>query len=468
MSEDGDFRGWVLTIASALTCVVGSLVICVDVIWRAVRPKSNFTVRDSRPMLVASLSISAGIMLFTSMYRLLPEAKDYFRDTPGTSEKQANIYLIVVYLGGIVVCSLINMVIHALTAQSVVHCAHDVEHTDPESHGHGLLGHSHSHGHAHGHSHGHSHNHSQNNSHNNSHGHGHAHSHDNGSHGDLNNGGPEADVDESSPLLGRKSSLGLLDLADKTIRGRKSVGKCMGYASAEECALFNALKERASHEGIEPQRFVHDVEMAVEEAHSATGRAKPSSDRGDQVSISHDEIDQTDEADQDLEEFHHHHVSTRYSHIFSIGLQTAVAISVHKIPEGFITFATSHADKQLGFQVFLALAIHNFSEGFTIAYPLYLALGSRSISIAVAFVLGGLSQPLGALLAWGLFKQGGHAISDNANMTFGIIVALTAGFMSIIGLQMYGAAITYGQNQATSLAYAFFGIALVGFTYVLN
>uniref|UniRef100_A0A060T0C3 ARAD1C06380p n=1 Tax=Blastobotrys adeninivorans TaxID=409370 RepID=A0A060T0C3_BLAAD len=456
MSEDGDFRGWVLTVASALTCVAGSLVICVDVIWRALRPKSNFTVRDSRPMLVASLSISAGIMLFTSMYRLLPEAKHYFKDTPGTSEKQANIYLIVVYLGGIVVCSLINMVIHALTAQSVVHCAHDVEHTDPESHGHGLLGPSHTRGHSHDHSHNHSHDHSHHHSHD------HAHSHSNGSHGS------EADVDESSPLLGRKSSLGLLDLADKTIRGRKSVGKCMGYASAEECALFNALKERASHEGIEPQRFVHDVEMAVEEAHSAAGRTKPPTDRADQDSMGHDQIDQAEGANQDFKEFHHHHVSTRYSHIFSIGLQTAVAISVHKIPEGFITFATSHASKQLGFQVFLALAIHNFSEGFTIAYPLYLALGSRCISIAVAFVLGGLSQPLGALLAWGLFKEGGHTISDNANMTFGIIVALTAGFMSIIGLQMYGAAITYGQNQATSLAYAFFGIALVGFTYILN
>jgi ZIP family zinc transporter len=87
---------------------------------------------------------------------------------------------------------------------------------------------------------------------------------------------------------------------------------------------------------------------------------------------------------------HHHHVPTNA--FLSIGLQTCTAIALHKLPEGFITYATNHANPRLGFSVFLALFVHNITEGFVMALPLYLALNSKWKAIIWSSVLGGVSQ----------------------------------------------------------------------------
>ncbi|KAI9815550.1 MAG: hypothetical protein M1827_002684 [Pycnora praestabilis] len=104
---------------------------------------------------------------------------------------------------------------------------------------------------------------------------------------------------------------------------------------------------------------------------------------------------------------HHHHVPTNA--FLSIGLQTSIAIALHKLPEGFITFATNHANPKLGFAVFLALLIHNLTEGFAMALPLYLALGSRWKAMFWSSLLGGISQPLGAGVAAIWFKVAGRS-----------------------------------------------------------
>lgn len=110
-----------------------------------------------------------------------------------------------------------------------------------------------------------------------------------------------------------------------------------------------------------------------------------------------------------------------------IGFQTAIAISLHKIPEGFITFMANHRDASLGFSIFLALGIHNVIEGFTIAFPLYLAWQSRTKAILTAVVLGGLSQPLGAIAAYGVTrtKFGSREDSLQLDLAYGILFGAT-------------------------------------------
>ena len=83
---------------------------------------------------------------------------------------------------------------------------------------------------------------------------------------------------------------------------------------------------------------------------------------------------------------HHHHVPTNA--FLSIGLQTSIAIALHKLPEGFITYATNHANPKLGFSVFMALFIHNITEGFAMALPLYLAINSRWRAMFWSSLLG--------------------------------------------------------------------------------
>jgi ZIP family zinc transporter len=128
---------------------------------------------------------------------------------------------------------------------------------------------------------------------------------------------------------------------------------------------------------------------------------KPESLRASSSSSHHHEHDHEDLSP----DHHHHHVPTNA--FLAIGLQTSIAIALHKLPEGFITYATNHANPKLGFSVFLALFIHNITEGFAMALPLYLAINSRGKAMIWSALLGGVSQPMGAGVAALWFKLAG-------------------------------------------------------------
>ncbi|KAK2605167.1 hypothetical protein N8I77_008026 [Diaporthe amygdali] len=175
--------------------------------------------------------------------------------------------------------------------------------------------------------------------------------------------------------------------------------------------------------------------------------------------------DQLSEASTDLEAqdgaAHHHHVPANA--FLSIGLQTVIAIALHKFPEGFITYATNHANPQLGFNVFMALFVHNIAEGFAMALPLYMALGSRLKAIAWSSLLGGFSQPIGAGIAWLLFRffgSGGEVGIDNT--AYAILFAATAGIMASVALQLFVESLSLNHNRNLSIAFAFLGMVLLG------
>lgn len=179
-------------------------------------------------------------------------------------------------------------------------------------------------------------------------------------------------------------------------------------------------------------------------------------------------IDQCSEADLEAQEAaaHHHHVPTNA--FLSIGLQTVIAIALHKFPEGFITYATNHANPQLGFNVFMALFVHNIAEGFSMALPLYMALGSRLKAIGWSSMLGGFSQPLGAAIAWLVFKVVGsnsnHPDQDLGinNTAYAVLFAATAGIMTSVALQLYVESLSLNHNRNLSIAFAFLGMVLLG------
>lgn len=499
-SFSNDQNGLILTLASSVACVLGSFVIFADVVWRFFFPASRFELSSNDRFLVSSLALSSGTLLFTAFYRLLPSGLAYFRQSAALADspKAAQAALLAAFFSGVAVCAVINAVIHALTSQSIVHCAHDHSHGDdasagllPGGHAHGDQDHTHDHSHAHfgggadradgfhnydtfGHR------------ADAADGHSHVHTHDHGDHGDHEHSAhsPLLKSPASRPgaaAFSRRASL--LDISDWKLRKKQSIGKCMGYApvqhtgagAGQRCSVDADVRDIYDivdpetgvhwHEHVSGRRCSGATQCSHCDAHDAHVRSVHAA-----ASIAEDPEAEAAAAEEDDgdEEIHHHHISTRYSHLFSIGLQTAFAIAVHKIPEGFLTFATSHANKDLGLTVFLSLAIHNVAEGFTIAFPLYLALGSRTVAVAAAFVLGGLSQPLGALLAWLLLHDAAPVLDSRSNLVFGTIVGVTAGFLSIIGFQMYGTAVSFGGNQRLTMFSAFAGIAFIGFGYTLT
>lgn len=165
---------------------------------------------------------------------------------------------------------------------------------------------------------------------------------------------------------------------------------------------------------------------------------------------------------------HHHHVPTNA--FLSISLQTSIAIALHKLPEGFITYATNHANPSLGFSVFLALSIHNISEGFALALPIYLATQSRLKAIGLAAVLGGASQPLGAGVAalWLGLAERGKGDWSPSEAVYGGMFAVTAGIMASVALSLLQESVGLAHNKGLCLAWTFVGMGVLGVSSALT
>ena len=163
---------------------------------------------------------------------------------------------------------------------------------------------------------------------------------------------------------------------------------------------------------------------------------------------------------------HHHHVPTNA--FLSIGLQTSIAIALHKLPEGFITYATNHANPKLGFSVFLALFIHNITEGFAMALPLYLAINSRVKAMLISFVLGGLSQPIGAAVAAIWFKLAGNGKWQPSEGVYGGMFAVTAGIMASVALQLFSESLDLTHSKNLCFVGAFVGMGVLGVSSALT
>jgi len=167
----------------------------------------------------------------------------------------------------------------------------------------------------------------------------------------------------------------------------------------------------------------------------------------------------------DPEAQHHHHVPANA--FLSIGLQTSIAIALHKFPEGFITYATNHANPALGFNVFMALFVHNITEGFAMALPLFMALGSRWRAMVWSALLGGLSQPFGAGVAALWFKLAKRNNMSPNSVAYACLFAVTSGIMVSVALQLFVESLSLNHNRNLCIFFGFLGMALLGLSNAL-
>lgn len=103
------------------------------------------------------------------------------------------------------------------------------------------------------------------------------------------------------------------------------------------------------------------------------------------------------------------------------------------IIEGLIMFMSNESSSQLGLSVAAAMTIHNFIEGFLISLPLYYATGSRFAAFSYASLLGGMSQPLGAVLGLLAIR---NVDQEQEKFLFGIIFGVVSGMMCLIAMQV--------------------------------
>ncbi|KAI4146948.1 MAG: hypothetical protein L6R39_003285 [Caloplaca ligustica] len=320
--------------------------------------------------------------------------------------------------------------------------------------------------------------------------------------------------DRIAPTNGRPS---LQTRVSKLVSGAKTDcngdGRCYGYSDpcAREC--FKAISRNpmqvkvpsqprvASHPGLlrtATAPYARAVQIPLdgfdEEDHTTSAGSSPTITPGNAMSKPtfrqqdhhHDFRRETSPQSRDLkstgkrtsfsassqhddtqqQQQHHHHVPT--NGFLSIGLQTSIAIALHKLPEGFITFATNHANPKLGFAVFMALFIHNITEGFAMALPLYLAINSRWKAMFWSSLLGGASQPFGAGVAALWFKVAGRSDKAPGETVYGCMFAITAGIMASVALQLFAESLALNHNRNICLTFAFIGMGILGVSFALT
>ncbi|KAG0161536.1 hypothetical protein PDIDSM_9070 [Penicillium digitatum] len=497
-----DLRGWVMSVVSGVACVLGSSIICVDVLVQVVSRRRSFRIANSSNFLSASLCLSAGVMLFTSLYSMLPNSKQYLTRA-GFSPAVSAYVLISLFIAGVAGIQILSAIAHRYIPSHVVDCAHThtESETDPE----------------------------------------HGEAHTDYVHNDTTAYNERTPLLQSNKASSLKSMPAVLQRSQhpepaprrETMRallarritslmgGAKSAcdedGPCFGVSQAcgQECAkvlpLSNSIEtvrpDPLHHESIsvplEPEIQHVETDLGKKNASttqeggyfdniSAQHDKKPcvSSSASSQIldshssrlSHSHSQHHPHSESHGHREEMdserpksaggnpHHHHVPKNA--FLSIGLQISLAIALHKLPEGFITYATNHASPSLGTTVFLALFIHNIVEGYAMSLPLYLALNSRWKAMFWSSLLGGISQPGGAgLAAFWIWSTGQHGSDDATGPSWGIyggMFAATAGVMTSVALQLFSEGLALPHYRGMGIWFAIAGMGLMGLSFALT
>ena len=115
------------------------------------------------------------------------------------------------------------------------------------------------------------------------------------------------------------------------------------------------------------------------------------------------------------------------SNLYRVGILSMIALMIHNLPEGVLTFLTSTVDIKLGLKLSIAIMMHNIPEGIAIAVPLFYSTKSKFKAVK-GTLISGLSEPLGALLAY-LFLY-----RFMSNTLISIILLFVAGIMISISI----------------------------------
>jgi len=145
------------------------------------------------------------------------------------------------------------------------------------------------------------------------------------------------------------------------------------------------------------------------------------------------------------------------------GISSTIAIAIHNFPEGLITFVAALYDPALGIAIAIAIIIHNIPEGIAMAAPIYHATGSKTKALLVS-IGAGLTEPLGALLAWLLLR--GIFFEEINEGILGIIFAVIGGIMVFVAIhQLLPAAQKYGKHHLV-MKWLFAGMAVMAVSLV--
>ena len=108
--------------------------------------------------------------------------------------------------------------------------------------------------------------------------------------------------------------------------------------------------------------------------------------------------------------------------LYRVGIFSMLAIIIHNIPEGIITFILSSSNLRLGLFMGFSIALHNIPEGISIMVPVYYGSGSYKKAFFLTLVAG-ISEVIGGVVLYLLFS---NYVND---LFLGSIFSFVAGIM---------------------------------------
>ncbi|ORZ16511.1 Zinc/iron permease [Absidia repens] len=415
----GNVEGWYMVFISSTACIFGAAIVFIDKVWH----RRQGSILSSRAFLASAMALASGVLLISSLAILLPESQIRLKSTP----KAYGWFLFGAFL---TLC--LTRLIHWCAPDALHACGSD----SPKKHHH------------------------NHHSHHNHHHHHHHHHHNNGSIS------PTASSFSSPTMIQHEHSLPSTDLRiqqlpmddeqRKLIASPDRTTTGMDYGSTvlvpnspfslQEHTQYSSSRdlERDNH-----KLDHHGIDIDTDDMHHNSISSISSS------SSSNSEDDPDDHMD----------LENNKEYFWSIGIQTAIAICVHKFPEGLVMFISSQASSSLGLSVAAAMSIHNLTEGVMMALPIYYATGSSTNAFLYASFMGGLSQPLGALIGLLAFRS---TTKYQEDVLFGITFGIISGMMCFITIQgMLPQAIQANHHHHVVLFF-FLGVLLVGLTSLLK
>ena len=143
-----------------------------------------------------------------------------------------------------------------------------------------------------------------------------------------------------------------------------------------------------------------------------------------------------------------------------VGIISMLAIILHNIPEGIITFMVSGVNFNLGIKLAIAISLHNIPEGISIAVPLYFAT-KKKFKTFIYVLISGFSEILGAVLCF-LFLQ--NLIN---NFLIGCVFSLIAGIMINISLsELLPESLKYQKKKLVFLGF-FIGFLVMFLSHII-
>ena len=148
--------------------------------------------------------------------------------------------------------------------------------------------------------------------------------------------------------------------------------------------------------------------------------------------------------------------SLNSTNLYRVGILSMIALMIHNMLEGILTFLSSTLDIRLGLKYGLAIMLHNIPEGIIIAVPIYYSTYSK-IKAVKGTLLSGLSEPLGAIIAYlFLYKY-------ISNTMISIILLFVAGIMISISINDI-----YEESSKYEKKYLISGIFIGLILFIIN